>query len=148
MQTQFTEQIDGCEVLVTLFEYDEASDLAFEIAHKVAPFAGALAEKGSENISLDALAVPMLMSAARSIDAKEWGSLVRRLLANVVVTGPFGEGGALERADLKLPARRTVAFRGRMLLSYKIMWFVMRVNFQDFIGALGLTGLTLAAPKQ
>lgn len=145
MQTQFTEAIDGCDVTVTLFDYDEAADLAFELASKLAPVVGALAS--DTELDLETVAVPMLASAAQSIDAKAWAALLRRLLANVSVVGPFGDDGKKVNLSLVKPTDRTLAFRGRIVLSYKIAWLVMKVNFRDFFDALGPIGQTLARRK-
>ena len=146
MKEQHTQTIDGCEVLVTLFDYDEAADLSFELASKVAPIATSLASNA--NLTVDIAAVPMLSAIAQTIDAKAWGILLRRLLARVVVTGPFGEGGEMQRLELHKPADRNAAFRGRVMLTYKIAWFVMQVNFQDFFGLLqGTFGQSQVAEK-
>lgn len=142
MQLQHTATIDGLEVISSLLDYDEAADISMELVQKLAPLVQLLMlDDGElEGEKLSAAALPMIASAAATMKPTEWAALMRRLFerTSVITTD---DAGKKINVDLKARDGRNVAFRGRVLASYKVALFVIKINFADFIGALGPLGI-------
>lgn len=145
MKLQHQTTIDGLEVTSSLLDYDEAADISLEIIQKISPLVQLFMLDDTDmrdEKKLQAAALPLIMAAAQSMKSAEWGALVRRLLERTSVVGTNAKG---EKAnlDLRTADARNQVFQGRVLTSYKVVLFVIQINFADFGGALGQLGITV-----
>lgn len=145
MQLQHQTTIDGLEITSTLLDYDDAADISAELIQKMAPLVEAFSSLGPDDLTaegLNAAALPAVSSVARNMKPAEWAALMRRLFerTSAICTD---EAGKKINVDLKSKEGRNIAFRGNVLASYKVALFVIKINFADFIGALGPLGITV-----
>lgn len=145
MKTQHETVIDGLEVTSTMLDFDDAAELNLELVQKLAPLVQLFALTAADELEGDKLndaALPVIATVAQSMRPTEWSALMRRLLERTVVVAPDAEGKKI-RLDLSQKTARNIAFQGRVLTSYKVVLFAIKINFADFIGALGPLGITV-----
>lgn len=135
-------EIDGLKVTVTQWPARKALAIKLKLVKAVGPSLGELASssKGgatsgilNAEIGTDKLgsAIEKLLSA---LDETTFMTLVTLLMSGVRVNG-------VEMSDENA---FNVQFTGRLEAFYKIVWFVLEVNFGSFFGEGGIGRLTTA----
>jgi len=71
------------------------------------------------------------------LDENSLMALIERLLKNVVCEYPTKEGKVLFDFMSKFDERLTIVFQGKLLTIYKVMFFVLEVNYPDFFLKIG-----------
>lgn len=123
------ETIDGFEIMVTQFPVMEAIKIQVYLGKNVLPAVGNVIG-GLKSLSLDSeidLDGDSLSAAFEKLFAnlseKEAEDLVLRLLKTTRINGVEATADVL-----------TAELSGSLLTVYKIIWFVLKVNYPDFFG--------------
>ena len=132
--------IDDLKFMVSPFPAGEAIRLQAYLMKLLGPafarMVGAI-KSGSLSGMLDqeidgeaaADALRMLFSV---LDEDTLMALIQRLLKNVICDFPTAEGKVLFDFTSKFDERLTIVFQGKLLTIYKVMFFVLEVNYPDF----------------
>jgi hypothetical protein len=120
--------IDGVNFTVTQFPARRAFAVQARLIKTLGPALGAAVGKGvGGEVDLSAA----LQKLADNIEADTLVALAQELLASTRADGK----------ELAGDAAFDMAFTGKLLTLYKVLAFLVEVNFADFFGAGGIGGL-------
>lgn len=128
-------EIDGMTVMVTQFPASEGFKLFTKLMSVVSPVLGEAANVAKGGNVLDAKVDlesigKALQSAVGSMNETEWLAFVKRMFADT-------------RVDAKeLKDGIDIVFAGKYMTMFKVLAFVIEVNYQDFWQALNEEGQT------
>ena len=129
-------EIDGMKFGVTPFMAGEALRLQSQLLKLFGPSFGAAIgafKKGTTDIDGDALANALMFLFNQFSDEEVLFNLIKRMMKNVVVefTDDNGLVVLFDFAE-SYESRLTIVFQGKLLTIYKVILFVLEVNYPDF----------------
>jgi len=130
-----TREIGGSEYEVTQFPAMEALRIKTRLAKMILPSIGEISQGGADQeINYEAIS-HAIAAFADNLNEKEFTELVTRLLKNTSADGkPMYHNGQL------LDSTFDEAFAGNLMNLYKVLAFVLEVNYPDFFAAASSIG--------
>ena len=135
------EDIDGLMVSVTQFPGMEAIKLHSYLGRKIVPaLAGIMGSVGSlKDLSMESdVDTEALSSAFATLFDQLTESELEKLLLRMLKTTTV-DGAEVKKETID------IIFSGRTTAIYKILWFVIKVNYPDFFALGGSIGLLIRA---
>lgn len=122
-----TEDFDGIKYTTTQFGAMRSLELLARLVKTVGPALGALTRLDA---STQLASAPELVSALGSLEPTEASSLVKALMANTtaLITDEKGMRNVLLASQEAIDS----VFSGRVFTMFKVLGFIIKVNFGDF----------------
>lgn len=137
-----TEKINGKDISVTQLPARRAIRLKAKLLKLLAPTFGALFEGAPKVRTLSSIDIqPVTIGKAmerlaETLEPTEYESLILESLS----------GTKIDNADIT-PQVFDIVFGGEMLFLYKVIWFSLKVQFEDFFGEGGIGKLLQRLPQ-
>jgi hypothetical protein len=136
--------IDGIEFGVTPFPAIEALRLQATLSKLIGPSLGAALgslskSKGKEVDINGGMLGSSIQFLFEQLTEETFVALIKRILKNVTCLYASEEGSSPIIHDFgdKFDERMTIVFQCKLLTMYKVVGFVLEVNYPDFFGVIG-----------